>query len=75
MLLSYFQKREILHIAVNAAASRAMEGRTAEAKAVALSIVEAAIAAQERLVEKDGSASDRLIMHLRKAKAGMVDPQ
>jgi hypothetical protein len=73
MLFSYFQKREILRHAVEAAVEKARSSDSREAPAMAaLSIVEAAIMAQERLVEADGSVSDRLLLSLRKAKDGML---
>lgn len=76
MLLSFWQKREILRAAVNAASIRATEGRGAsDARATALAVVDAAIAAQERIVEKDGSIGDRLLLGLRKARHGMLESQ
>lgn len=77
MLLSWLQKREILRIAVNVAADRVRTSThmfaDREAKQVAVAIVEAAIAAQERLVEKDGGVTDRLILSLRKKRDGMIE--
>lgn len=74
MLFSYFQKREILRVAVNVAADRVRErGNALDARMAAVSIVDAAIAAQERLIEKDGGMSDRLLLSLRKAKDGMIE--
>jgi hypothetical protein len=73
MLLSWLQKREILRIAVNVAADRVRTSTHREAKQVAVAIVEAAIAAQERLVEKDGGVTDRLILSLRKKRDGMIE--
>jgi hypothetical protein len=76
MLFSYFQKREILRMAMELAVEKARSSDNIEAPAMAaLSIIEAAIMAQERLVEKDGSVSDRLLLRLRKAKDGMIDPE
>lgn len=74
MLFSYFQKREILRVAVSVAADRVRErGNALDARTAAVSIVDAAIAAQERLIEKDGGMSDRLLLSLRKAKDGMIE--
>lgn len=74
MLFSYFQKREILRVAVSVAADRARERcNVLEVRTAAVSIVDAAIAAQERLIEKDGGMSDRLLLSLRKAKEGMIE--
>lgn len=74
MLFSYFQKREILRQAMEVAVEKAgSSSDNLDAPAMAaLSIVKAAIMAQEMLVEADGSISDRLLLSLRKAKDGML---